>query len=87
MSDTLDKMRYASLIIHRSESLTHPLPGTLHSESFPFAIPQFWYGMTKAELVNNLGTIARSASKGFMEVLNSGANITMIGQFSVSFSA
>src|SRR5688500_8573765 len=88
-SDALEKQRHLMLTekeVH-DDNLPLEINVTTDDKAKTITIQDFGIGMTREELVENLGTIAHSGSKAFLKALGEGnaKNASLIGQFGVGF--
>ena len=86
-SDAIDKLAYTALTddkvgINRDE---FAITITRDPENRTLTVSDNGIGMSKDEMVENLGTIAKSGSLGFKQAMEKNEDIDIIGQFGVGF--
>ena len=86
-SDAIDKLAYTALTddkvgINRDE---FAITITRDPENRTLTVSDNGIGMSKDEMIENLGTIAKSGSLGFKQAMEKNEDIDIIGQFSVGF--
>jgi len=88
-ADALEKQRHLQVTEKAiyDDKLELEINITTNDKAKTFTIQDFGVGMTQAELVENLGTIAHSGSKAFVQALGEGDQKAagLIGQFGVGF--
>ncbi|XP_015933956.1 endoplasmin homolog [Arachis duranensis] len=88
-SDALDKIRFLSLtdkeILGEGDTAKLEIQIKLDKEKKILSIRDRGIGMTKEDLIKNLGTIAKSGTSAFLEKMQSSGDLNLIGQFGVGF--
>lgn len=86
-SDALDKVRFLSLadpdFLGDTKSLEMRI--SFDEEARTLTIADTGIGMTKQDLIENLGTVAKSGTTQFVEAIQSTGDLSLIGQFGVGF--
>ena len=94
-ADALEKLRYVQTAGEDGMTLNNPndelkINIIINSESTPktITIQDTGIGMSREQMIENLGTIARSGSKAFLKENQGGAgDVDIIGRFGVGFYA
>lgn len=86
-SDALDKLRFLAVsaadILGDVKELC--IKVSFNEKLRTITIRDTGLGMTRDDLINNLGTLAKSGTKKFLDSLAEGADVGLIGQFGVGF--
>ncbi|KAK8648914.1 hypothetical protein V6N13_129656 [Hibiscus sabdariffa] len=88
-SDALDKIRFLSLtdkeVLGEGDATKLDMQIKLDKEKKILSLRDRGIGMTKDDLIKNLGTIAKSGTSAFVEKVQSSGDLNLIGQFGVGF--
>ncbi|KAL8514741.1 hypothetical protein ACS0TY_013719 [Phlomoides rotata] len=88
-SDALDKIRFLSLtdkeVLGEGDNAKLEIQIKLDKEKKILSIRDRGIGMTKEDLIKNLGTIAKSGTSAFVEKMQTSGDLNLIGQFGVGF--
>ncbi|XP_039000345.1 endoplasmin homolog [Hibiscus syriacus] len=88
-SDALDKIRFISLtdkeVLGEGDTSKLEIQIKLDKEKKILSLRDRGIGMTKEDLIKNLGTIAKSGTSAFVEKMQSSGDLNLIGQFGVGF--
>jgi len=86
-SDALDKARFIALSNpeYLGEDQELGIKIDFDNDAKTVSITDSGVGMTKAELIKNLGTVAKSGTTAFLEAMGKSDQMSLIGQFGVGF--
>jgi len=88
-SDALDKIRFVSLtdpkVLGEGDAAKLEIRISTDKKAGTITITDSGIGMTKEDLMNNLGTIAKSGTSSFLEKMSKEGDMNLIGQFGVGF--
>jgi molecular chaperone HtpG len=84
-ADACDKKRFLSITSEGKSPSQPEIKIKCNPDENTIVIEDSGVGMTRDELINNLGRIAQSGTKNFLEALGNSNDVSLIGQFGVGF--